>query len=237
MTRTGDTRRPVIGAALAGIALVAAAVFVVGFSQATRQLHQRGAADLALASDRLNTSLMLIREMAVLMADHPHLRGLEDPERLAAARALMVEVADKTGADDLFHVDTTGWVLASASGPDLTNSDLRAAPDFTRAMQGALGRSRLMEDGRRLFRYMAPVMAGPGQVVGVVGVIADAAGFEQNWPGAMPPVFFTDPNGLIFTANRSELVLGRHDADLTASDGRSLLRAEWMFAGHEIWIM
>lgn len=230
-----------IFATLGGVALVACAVFAIGFHYAVKQLEQQGAADLALASDRLATGLTLVRELAVLIADHPTLHRLEDPSRLSMAQTLLIEVADKTGAVDLFFADASGWVMAAALEDDagLTRgTDLRAAPDFQRAMQGALGRSRDVVQGRRLFRYMAPVMMDPGKIVGAVGVVADAGEFEQNWPGAVPPVFFTESDGRIFTANRSDLVLGRMDeTTLRGGDGRDLRLAEWRLGGREIWVM
>jgi len=77
------------------VAVLAAGVWRYGYVQALDQLARRGKADLALASDRLSTQLQVYRELAVLMADHPALEGLEDPARRAAAQALLLNVAEK----------------------------------------------------------------------------------------------------------------------------------------------
>jgi two-component system C4-dicarboxylate transport sensor histidine kinase DctB len=214
---------------------VSLAVFVGSLAQELDRVLQRADAELALASDRLVTRLRQARELAVLLADHPELRGLDDPARLAMARVLLVKIADRTGAQDLFYADAAGWVITSAL--DMTGQDVRHDADFSRAMQGALGRSRLTMDGRRLFRHTMPVMAQQGSVIGAIGVVTDAGEIEQTWPAVMPPVFFTDQGGRIFTANRSELLLGHLSDTLSGRDGKRLGVAWGDVAGFDIWVL
>ncbi|MFC3117898.1 hypothetical protein ACFOHS_04920 [Jhaorihella thermophila] len=87
---------------LLAVGVLAGAVWRYGYLQALDQLARRGRADLELASDRLSTQLQVYRELAVLMADHPVLDGLDDPSRRVAARDVLTEVADKTSAFDIY---------------------------------------------------------------------------------------------------------------------------------------
>jgi two-component system C4-dicarboxylate transport sensor histidine kinase DctB len=62
-----------------------------------------------------------------------------------------------------------------------------------------------------------------------VAVSADISAIEGSWPADPSPVFFTDPEGLVFVANRPELVLTTPD---TFPARRSRI-----VAGYEIWEM
>ena len=124
MTSRGR-RNLIVLAFLAAVAALAGAVWRYGYGQALEQLARRAEGDLALASDRLSTQLQVYRELAVLMADHPALEGLDDPARARAAQALLLRVADKTAALDVVYARADGRVLAAARG--ITGPDLRGA--------------------------------------------------------------------------------------------------------------
>ncbi|WP_370300618.1 cache domain-containing protein, partial [Pseudooceanicola sp.] len=191
---------------LLAVAALAGGVWRYGYLQALDQLAHRAESDLALASDRLGAQLQNYQELAVLTASHPALDGLDDPARAAAADVLLRATADKTGAMDVLFADTNGRVLAAAR--DGARPDLRAAPYFRRAMQGALGSGHGTdaESGRRVFAFAVPAFDARGQVRGALTFIADAELVEQAWRGDTPAVFFTDAAGEVFISNRDELL-------------------------------
>ena len=81
----------VISGFLLAVGLLSASVWSYGYRQALTQLSEKAEADLELASDRLSTQLQVYQELAVLMAEHPYLRDLDDPDRQAAAAALLLK--------------------------------------------------------------------------------------------------------------------------------------------------
>ncbi|MGR3465403.1 sensor histidine kinase [Limimaricola sp.] len=215
--------------ALGFLALVAALALTVqhlGFRAALGEMSRRGAADLALASDRLTGELQRYRQLAVLTARHPDLAPQPGGDK-GRAGALLRRTADVTGALDIVLLDTRGREIAGAG---------RAAPRghadmawFERAMDGALGVAHLSSRryGRRVFLFAAPIFSEAGPVTGAVVVVTDVEAIEAGWRGDRPALFFTDDAGRVFVSNRSELV-GRADLGLVS-------RAR--VAGHEVWRM
>ncbi len=199
-------RRWIVLAFLLAVAALAGVIWQYSYRQALDQLALRGEADLELASDRLSTQLQVYQELAVLMAGHPGLTGLDDAARRADAQALLLGVADTTAALDVMYVDRAGVVLASARG--LLAPDVSRTPSFQRALQGALGRDHgvLQSLGVRAYTYAAPVFGADGKVRGALIVVADVEDVEWDWRGSNPAVFFTDQSGQVFISNRSELL-------------------------------
>ena len=238
MTAFPGQRRWIVPAFLLAVAAVSAGVWRYGYLQALDQLARRGDADLALASDRLSTQLQVYRELAVLMADHPALEGLDDPARARAAQALLLRVADKTAALDVVYARADGRVLAAARG--ITGPDLRGTPAFERALHGALGSEHglLGATGLRAYTYAAPVFGAGGAVRGALVVVADIEDVEQSWRGSAPVVFFTDTGGEVFITNRSELMFWTRPPGapgLVPADGRDRDFAIGRIGRHEVW--
>ncbi|KUJ80653.1 C4-dicarboxylate ABC transporter [Ruegeria marisrubri] len=228
----------VISGFLLAVGLLSASVWSYGYRQALTQLSEKAEADLELASDRLSTQLQVYQELAVLMAEHPYLRDLDDPDRQAAAAALLLEVADKTSAMDVLFADENGRVLAAARGvigPEATGS---AA--FRRAMQGALGSEHgiLRPQGQRTYSYAAPAFDENGRVRGALMVIADVEDVEQTWRGSTEAVFFTDRQGRVFISNRSELLFWtRPEGEpglIPPNAEPPVFSADWV-GPHEVW--
>lgn len=223
---------------LLAVAALAGGVWRYGYLQALDQLAHRAESDLALASDRLGAQLQNYQELAVLTASHPALDGLDDPARAAAADVLLRATADKTGAMDVLFADTNGRVLAAAR--DGARPDLRAAPYFRRAMQGALGSGHGTdaESGRRVFAFAVPAFDARGQVRGALTFIADAELVEQAWRGDTPAVFFTDAAGEVFISNRDELLFWHRPPGAPglapAAGDQPPFSAGWT-GRHEIW--
>ncbi|MCA0870273.1 GHKL domain-containing protein [Seohaeicola saemankumensis] len=233
-------RRTIVLGFVLAVSALATGVWRYGYLQALDQLAKRAEADLALASDRLSTQLQVFQELAVLMADHPQLEGLEDPARRPAAQALLLEVADKTGALDVVFADRSGKVLAAAQGSQ--DRDLSDTVYFRRAMQGALGSDHGLRPplDRRVYTYAAPVFAEDGRVRGALVVVADVENIERTWRGSTPAVFFTDASGQVFITNRSEILFwsrARGQDRLVTADGRELPFQAGMTGPHEVWTL
>ncbi len=216
---------------LALVAGVAGGAGWLAYSAALTQLAARGQADLSLASDRLVGQLQRFRQVAVLMADHPELVALAKGQGDAVqAMGLLLATADKTGAVEILLASGDGQVLASSMAH--ANAPLTGQAHFDRAMRGALGTSHARIEGsnQRVFYFAAPILEG-AQALGAVIVAVDIEAVEESdWRGDPQAVFFTDRDGVIFVANRSELVLrSRNAAGGFAPD------TVQVFNGHEIW--
>lgn len=241
MTTSGRRRWWLVAGFLAGVTVLAAAVFAYGYRQALDQLSEQADADLELVSDRLTSQLEVYQELAVLLSDHPALSGLEGPGEMTrrnAAHRLLLEVADKTGALNIVFADTFGRVLVAANGA--LGTDLRLTPDFQRAMHGALGSTHgvMGPDNRRAWSYAAPVFAADGKVRGALIVRVDIERLEEAWRGSTPAVFFTDRDGVVFMTNRSELLFWRRDPEaggFRTANGEATPFALSHVGGHEVW--
>ncbi len=233
----------VIVAFLAAVTVFAGGVWWYGYVAALAQLDQRARTDLALASDSLTSELRRYRELAVLTADHPHLRPLMASETTPeTVRPVLQEIADKTGALDIMLVDPGGAVIVATV--DAPNVDHQGRAYFERAMDGALGFSHLYSEayGRRAFVFAAPVFSEAGPVTGALVVYADVEQVEAAWRGARPAVYFADRSGVIFLSNRSELVFRSRlgdplpQAEYPADRVAPFVRyTEGLVSGYEVW--
>jgi two-component system C4-dicarboxylate transport sensor histidine kinase DctB len=218
---------------------VSGAVWWFGYGQALAQLEERGKADLALAADRLTAQLQRYQELAVLMAPHPVLTDLATGRGSeGAAKALLLDAADKTTARAVVYADPQGHVLASAFGD--AGEVLCGRVHFERALHGALGAHHDVDPGtgRREFHFAAPSFASDGRVQGVLVVSVDVASVEENWRGDGPAVFFVDEGGQVFITNRSELLFWERrgeSAGLVPPQGARPLFREITRAGFRLW--
>lgn len=226
---------------LLAIAAVAAGVWRYGYGQALDQLQRRGEADLALAADRLTAQLQRYQELAVFMAEHPALLDLaEGRGNPTAAKALLLEAADKTSALDLIYADTDGRVLASARSEDVPAAPVSGTVYFERALHGALGAHHAVDEtyGTRAFYFASPTFGPDRKVRGALIVVVDVVVVEENWRGDGPAVVFTDEVGQVFISNRSELLLwARQDGEigLHPPEGEAPLFSSFRQSGFEIW--
>ena len=158
----------------------------------------------------------------VLSRDAAFLSALE---RGAAKRITprLRHLADLSRSLNISLVNAEGIVIAdSADGTPQSylGRSLAARPDFTRAMNGALGFYHLQErpDSPRGFTFARPILDGSGTVKGALVVKADLENLEFLWRGDPETVFFVDENRVVFISNRSELLLlhlGQDNVDLT----------------------
>jgi len=231
MTGFSTYRAAALGLFLLLVVGLAGGAGWLAYSAALTQLAARGQADLSLASDRLVGQLQRFRQVAVLMADHPQLvslaKGLGDALQ---ASDVLLQAADKTGAIEILLASTNGMVLAS-SMPQ-TISPLAGHPHYERAMRGALGttHARISGSNQRAFFFAAPILEGEKALGAVVVAVDMEAVEESDWRGDPQAVFFTDADGIIFVANRSELVLRSRKRE-----GGFAPDAVRLFNGHEVW--
>lgn len=221
------------------VAALSGGVWRYGYVQGLAQLAGRGQADLALAGDRLVGQLQRYRDMAVVLADHPHVITALSGASAQDLSDMLLEVADKTAALNVLVLDTTGAVRSSALGVPAPK-DLGVKPYVRRALRGALGWGH--GDGApltaRAYFHAAPVFGTDGQVQGAVVVVTDLNGIDYNWRGTNPAAFFTDAQGKVYIANRSELLFWRRPGTspgLEPPVGPAPPFAASLIGGHEIW--
>ncbi|WP_372572497.1 sensor histidine kinase [Ruegeria jejuensis] len=222
------------------VGVLAAGVWTYGYRQAVGQLAERAEADLKLASDRLSAQLQRYQETAVLLAEHPALEYLDLPGGRAAARDLLLDVADKTSALDVMYADRSGRVLVAAR--DETAHTLSGAPYFERALQGALGSDHgvIAPFDQRAFYYAAPDFGPDGKVRGALVVVVDIDNTEFDWRGSSPAVLFVDEAGEVFMSNRPELLFWRRDgaeAGLQPAKGPPRPFDTDLLGSFEIWTL
>jgi two-component system, NtrC family, C4-dicarboxylate transport sensor histidine kinase DctB len=193
---------------LLSVGLVSGLVFQSAYRQSLGALAQRGESDLSLASDRLTGQLQRYQDLAVLMSDHPVLRGLSvglgDVE---AAQVLLLASVDRTGVLNMAYLDAQGRPLAEAKPAAVPATDY-IAEAVTRAQSGALGSGHGVDPGAgvRVYVFAAPTFSGSGGVIGILLVTVNIDLLEQEWRGDRPAVLFTDAAQEVFISNRSELI-------------------------------
>jgi two-component system C4-dicarboxylate transport sensor histidine kinase DctB len=237
---------------LAAVCAFAAAVGWFALAAALDPLASRGRSDLALASDRLMSQLQGYRELAVILSDHPALTARlgDDGGTRAAAEALLLRNADRTGSVEMTLLGADGRAAASSRGAAASPPDHSGLPHFDRAMTGALGawHAQTGADGRRAFYFAAPVRTeGEARPAGALAVKVDIEAIENQWRGDPRAVYFTDVRGVVFVTNRTELHFRtRAETEtLRAALPPGQYRANalspfpavtpWRIAGHELW--
>ena len=198
----------------AGVVAVSAAVWVFAMTQNLRELERRGQSDLALASDRLVSSLFGFRQLAVALAADPRIAANSGADDL---RSVLLHASDISGALDFVLLDREGHYIASATGRD--SYAWKQATFVQRATDGTLGHhvAGSASFGRRAFYYAAPVFSGGGSVSRVVVAVINLEAIEDDFRGSRPAVFMTDQDGIILFSNRSELIF--RDRNLSHQNG------------------
>ena len=193
---------------IVAVSVFAGGVWWFAYTSGLQQVADRGRADLSSAAERLVGQLERFRQVAVLMADHPILVALAQGEGVRDdASALLLQTADQSGSLEISFLSRSGWVLASSDSTAI-GLNLSTTAEFERAMQGALGveHAQVGNGQRRAFAFAAPVFDA-GFPAGAVVVRVDMETVEESdWRGDPQAIFFTDDQGVIFVANRSELL-------------------------------
>lgn len=185
------------------MAVLGAAGWRLGTREAMLRLADGGRADLVLAADRLTGALARYRDLPGVLATHPLIY-----EGTAANRYLAEMVAE-TGALDIYVMDPAGTVVAT-SNHDLPRSFMGRnylwRPYFAQAAKAGHGFYHAVgiRSDQRGFYFTARAEGGA-----VVAVKVDVGALEAPWREDPGVVFFSDANGVVFSANRADLVLGR----------------------------
>lgn len=243
-------RAAVLAVFLAATAAGTAAVWRAAMAEALSRIEGRGRADLALAASRLTGELQRYREMAVLMAGHAGIRRAALSGEVGPGIAdLLQRAADITGSRAVMLAGRDGRVIAASAG-ERPAGNLAGAAYFRRAMQGALGFAPEVDiaagggegpaAAARAFVHAAPVFGPTGAVIGALIVRIAPAAVEAGWRGEPMAVYFTDRTGLVFVANRDEIVLTRQrlvtgGAPPAEAPGRVMTHALARVAGRELW--
>lgn len=218
------------------VAVLSLSVWRYATHQGLAQLSARGAADLALASDRLVGQLQRYRDLAVVMADHPQVVRMVNGDLRTEDAALLRSVADRAAALDVMVIDGAGHVLAAAAGGA---GSVNATSFVRRALNGALGRGYGTGAGAgRSYFYAAPVFGPRGRSLGALVVSTDLSSVDYAWRGDTPPVFFTDGRGQVQVSNRSELIYWQRPAGapgLRPPQGEIPAFGASFIGPHEIW--
>lgn len=174
------------------------------------RVQQADEITLGLAANALNSMLQRYDPLPTLIAQRPLFRRvLLNPDidgLLIFANEELKETAKVIGASDVYVMDRTGLALAS-SNYDLHRTfigrrfDYR--PYFLDAVDGGIGRFHALgtTSGERGFFFAAPVKNGL-DVIGVVAVKFTVSQMEEAWNSSDREIFVTDPNNVVFMANR-----------------------------------
>ncbi|KAA2316114.1 sensor histidine kinase [Pseudooceanicola sediminis] len=225
---------------LGSVGLVSALVFQSAYRQSLGALAQRGEADLSLAADRLTGQLQRYQDLAVLMSDHPVLRGLSaGTGDVMGAQALLLASADRTGVLNMAYLDAAGRVLSEAK-PAAVPGTAYIAEALERARDGALGAGHGVDPGQgvRVYVFAAPTFSDGGGVIGILLVTVNIDLLEQEWRGDRPAVLFTDAAEVVFISNRSELLGWRRlpeGAGLAPPGASGSTVSARRVAGLELW--
>lgn len=187
--------------------IVSGGVWRFGYLQGLGQAAEKGQVDLALAADRLEIELAHVRELSVLLSDHPTVQGrLQGISGDEDASGLLLQALDKTALLDAHLVDQDGRIVSSAL--QTQEGSFSGRPFVARALGGALGFAHDVHKGlqSRAFYFAAPVFSEAGPVAGAVILIMDVERFENSWRGSRPAIYFTDQDAHVFISNRSELI-------------------------------
>jgi len=198
---------PVITFLLAAT-ILSAGVWWWAYGTALERLSARGQTELSLATDRLQSYLQRFRQLSVVLADHPGLIALlyaDSDQFVTEAERLLLETADKTGSLEVFVLSSQGFVVASSRGTPI-GSDFSDRAYFKRAMNGALGTAQGVIGVERAFYAAAPIIRQSGAPIGAVVVKVDIEAVETDWRANPNILYFTDSLGVVFVANRFELL-------------------------------
>lgn len=194
--------------ALLILALAAAGGWRLGRGEAMEEMTAQGTAVLELAVDRLVGQLDRYRDLPGVLARHPVLLAALAPDGpRAQANTLLADLAEQTGALDIYVMDATGLTVASSNASlerSFVGRRFSWRPYFVQARAGGRGFYHAVgtTSDQRGFYYSAPIGAS-----GVIAVKVDLDTLEGRWRGFRDTVFFTDAAGVVFLSNRQSLIL------------------------------
>ncbi|MFT4792137.1 MAG: two-component system C4-dicarboxylate transport sensor histidine kinase DctB [Paracoccaceae bacterium] len=198
-----------------------------GITDGLHRLETQSAVKLSAAADRLDGQLARFRQLPRVLADAAPLAltvAAPDIARTADANALLERIADVTGALDIYVMNRDGTTVAAsnwASEQTFIGRNFAFRPYFQRAMDGGLGAYfALGTTSMQRGWYFAGPLRLNGDTVGVVAVKVDMDAVEDAWREEGGLVYFADPDGVVFVANRRGMVLRSLDPLSPAAQAR-----------------
>lgn len=176
---------------------------------AYERLAAQGANRLTLYGTALSSEMEKYRNIPLVLAEDPQVRGLlqhPDADSVRRLNPRLQTLSDEVGALAIYVLDRQGMTLAASNWADPQHGfvghrfDFR--PYFTEAMEGrpahyyALGLASL-EPG---YYQTMPVSDGSA-VIGAVVVKMTMDRLEKAWAGGAEMVFVTDPHGVVIVTN------------------------------------
>lgn len=194
---------------------------------------------LVTAVRRLESQLDQFRRLPRLIADDKEIIEFlqaPTPERTQAIDRILERRADVTGASDIYVMNRHGTTLAASNWRrtlTFKGRNFAFRPYFQRAIQGGLGVYYALGTTslKRGFYFSSPVYVDD-KPSGVVAVKVDLEAVEEGWRSDRDVIYFTDSDGIVFVANRRELLFKATkpiDAARTAE-----IRASRQYADQEI---
>lgn len=160
---------------------------------------------LALASASLNAELQRFESLPVVLARHPSLRELlvkpEDVAGVAATNTLLADIAERTGAAQLYVMAQSGKTLAAnnwQTSGSLVGQNYAFRPYFQDALAGRTGMFFAVGATTGIPGYfIAHPVHGAGYVAGVAAVKVDLASLEATWAASGEALMVVDRHGVV----------------------------------------
>jgi two-component system, NtrC family, C4-dicarboxylate transport sensor histidine kinase DctB len=183
-----------------------------GYRTTLDALADRARAALMLATDRLEGQLDRYRTLPATLAENAQVRAIPGGDAEAGNR-LLERLAGITGALDIYVIGLDGQTIAASNWAlprSFVGRNYAWRPYFADALDKGFGAYHAVgtASGQRGYYFSVPIRRD-GEAVGVITIKIDIAVLEARWRGDPAVLFFTDRNGVIFLANRPELVLRR----------------------------
>lgn len=218
-------------------ALITGQVYDLALRSELDGLAATGEIRVDQASERLTSQLDRFQVLSNVLARDPRIKSaLRAGEDATAIEPFLRDQVLAYGAAKVELIDRSGTVVASSDG--IAGQISRAgAPLLTAALNGRLGLEHGLEANKRLFRFSRGVALGLPPANGALIISAEIAALEFDWAFAPEAVAFFDAAGIVYVANRAELLL-REASDRGSSrfqpfPGREVER----LGPHRIWQM
>lgn len=189
--------------------------------------RDRGSVRLSEAISRIRGQLHLFGALANIIAGDPDVIARFTNKTDEELTTYLSFLSLTYGVHNVDYVDASGRIIASSQRARVgqtVGSKLISA-----AMNGRLAHENLLENGTRLVRYARNIVGKSAAVV----LSADLQTLEFEWPISPEPILFLTADQLIFSANRSSLLL--HSTTPHTEYASLLLTEKSNISGMQIW--